>query len=149
MKAYKYKLKTNAKFVAGCSATLNLCRELYNSALQERRDAWQINGLSINYHAQAVQLPQIKLVREDVSEVHSQVLQDALRRVDKAFDAFFRRCRKERRQVIRDSSLRPGTIPSPIRRAAFGSKATRFISPRSVRVVSVFPVQSKGRSRPA
>lgn len=93
VKAYKYKLRTNAKFVAGCSATLNVCRELYNAALQERRDAWQINRLSINYHAQAIQLPQIKQVREDVGEVHSQVLQDALRRVKKAFDAFFRRCR--------------------------------------------------------
>ena len=93
MKAYQYKLKTNAKFVAGCSAALDICRELYNAALQERRDAYQINGLSINYHAQAIQLPQIKQVREDVGEVHSQVLQDTLRRVDKAFDAFFRRCR--------------------------------------------------------
>ena len=92
VKAYKYKLKTNAKFVAGCLATLDVCRELYNAALQERRDAYQINGLSINYHAQAVQLPQIKQVREDVGKVHSQVLQDTLRRVDKAFDAFFRRC---------------------------------------------------------
>jgi len=92
VKAYKYKLKTNAKFVAGCSDTLNICRELYNAALQERRDAYQINRLSINYHAQAVQLPQIKQVREDVGEVHSQVLQDTLRRVDKTFGAFFRRC---------------------------------------------------------
>ncbi|HEU0185599.1 MAG TPA: transposase [Blastocatellia bacterium] len=93
VKAYKYKLKTNARFVAGCSSTLGVCRELYNAALQERRDAYRINGLSINYHAQAIQLPQIKQVRKDVGEVHSQVLQDALRRVDKTFDAFFRRCR--------------------------------------------------------
>jgi putative transposase len=93
VKAYKYKLKTNAKFVAGCSATLDVCRELYNAALQERRDAYRINGVSINYQAQAVQLPLIKQVRKDVGEVHSQVLQDALRRVDKAFDAFFRRCK--------------------------------------------------------
>src|SRR5215510_9368585 len=91
VKAYKYKLKTNAMFVAGCSSTLDVCCELYNAALQERRDAYRINGLSINYHAQAVQLPQIKQVREDLGEVHSQVLQDSLRRVEKAFDAFFRR----------------------------------------------------------
>src|SRR5262249_25372448 len=64
---------------------------LYNAAIQERRDAYQINRLSINYHAQAVQLPQIKQVRQDLGEVHSQVLQDTLRRVEKAFDAFFRR----------------------------------------------------------
>src|ERR1700752_1537212 len=80
-------------FVAGCSSTLDVCRELYNAALQERRDAYRINGLSINYHAQAIQLPQIKQVRKDVGKVHSQVLQDTLRRVDKTFDAFFRRCR--------------------------------------------------------
>jgi putative transposase len=93
VKACKYKLKINAMFVAGCSSTLDVCRELYNAALQERRDAYRINGLSINYHAQAIQLPQIKQVRKDVGEVHSQVLQDTLRRVDKTFDAFFRRCR--------------------------------------------------------
>jgi putative transposase len=91
VKAYKYKLKINAKFVAGCSATLNACRELYNAAIQERRGAYQINGVSINYHAQAIQLPQIKQVREDVGAVYSQILQDTLRRVDKTFDAFFRR----------------------------------------------------------
>jgi putative transposase len=94
VKAYKYKLKTNAKFEAALQATLNICRELYNAALQERRDAYKINGLSINYHAQAVQLPQIKRLREDVGAVHSQVLQDTLRRVDKTFDAFFRRVKK-------------------------------------------------------
>jgi len=91
VKAYKYKLKTNAKFEAALQAPLNVCRELYNAALQERRDAYKINGLSINYQAQAVQLPQIKQVRQDVGAVYSQVLQDTLRRVDKTFDAFFRR----------------------------------------------------------
>jgi putative transposase len=94
VKAYKYKLKPNAKFEAALQATLNICRELYNAALQERRDAYKINGLSINYHAQAVQLPQIKQLREDVGAVYSQVLQDTLRRVDKTFDAFFRRVKK-------------------------------------------------------
>src|SRR5262245_23291540 len=82
-----------AKFEAACGATLNVCRELYNAAIQERRDAYRINGVSVNYHAQAIQLPQIKKVRDDLGAVYSQVLQDTLRRVDKAFDAFFRRVR--------------------------------------------------------
>ena len=82
MKAYKYKLKLNARFAAACDATLKVCRELYNAALQERRDAYRISGLSINYHAQAVQLPDIKQVRDDESAVYSQVLQDTLRRLD-------------------------------------------------------------------
>jgi len=91
VKAYKYKLRMNAKFEAACGATLNICRELYNAALQERRDAWQMNQIPINYHAQAIQLPQIKLMREDVDAVYSQVLQDVLRKMSKTFDAFFRR----------------------------------------------------------
>jgi len=37
VKAYKYKLKTNALFVAACSSTLDLCRELYNAALRVTR----------------------------------------------------------------------------------------------------------------
>jgi putative transposase len=71
--------------------TLALCCELYNAALQERRQAYKISKISINYHAQATQLPEIKTIREDIRGVHSQVLQDVLKRLDKAFDAFFRR----------------------------------------------------------
>jgi hypothetical protein len=41
---------------------------------------FRINGLPITYHAQAVQPPRIKRVREDMSEVHSKFLQDSLRR---------------------------------------------------------------------
>lgn len=91
MKAFKYKLKTNKKFVAECERTLDVCRELYNAAIQERRDAWQMNAVSINYGLQSAQLPLIKQFRPDVKNVYAQILQDTLRRVDKAFKAFFRR----------------------------------------------------------
>jgi putative transposase len=91
VKAYKYKLRLNARFLAACERTLEVCRELYNSALQERRDAWQINHVSVNYHTQRAQLPEIKAAREDVAAVYSQVTQDVLRRVEQTFQAFFRR----------------------------------------------------------
>jgi putative transposase len=71
--------------------TLALCCELYNAALQERREAYKVAKTSINYHAQAIQLPEIKTIREDIRGIHSQVLQDVLKRLDKAFAAFFRR----------------------------------------------------------
>lgn len=93
MKAYKFKLAPNQSFVASCERTLDVCRELYNAALQERRDAWQTGHVSVNYHAQAMQLPEIKAERPDLKDVHSQVLQDTLRRLEKAFAAFFRRCK--------------------------------------------------------
>ena len=75
-------------------ATLAVCRELNNAALQERREAWSSHRKGIYYVEQAKQLPDIKAVREDVRAVHSQVLQDALRRMDKTFRAFFLRCQR-------------------------------------------------------
>jgi putative transposase len=93
MKAFKFKLKLNQKFEQRCAQTLDVCRELYNASLQERRDAWKISAKSVNYHAQAMQLPEIKAARSDLKKVHSQVLQDVLRRSDKAFANFFRQCK--------------------------------------------------------
>ena len=93
-KTYKYRLYPSKAQVRKLEATLDLCRELYNGALRERRDAWRIRRISINYHAQAVQLPEIKSVRPEFDLVHSQVLQETLKRLDQAFAAFFRRLKK-------------------------------------------------------
>ena len=94
MKAYKFKLRPSKRISQAFESTLNVCRELYNAGLQERRDAWQLNRVSINYQQQQNQLPALKLIREDVDALYSQVPQDALRRLSKAFDAFFRRIRE-------------------------------------------------------
>src|SRR5215468_1999311 len=94
MKAYKYRLKPSAKIIAIFESWLALLCELYNAALQERRDAYQINHLSINYKAQANQLPEIKKDRPELDRIHSQVIQNALKRVELAFDGFFRRVKE-------------------------------------------------------
>jgi putative transposase len=75
--------------------TLSICREIYNAALQERRDAYQLNRISISYQDQQNQLPEIKLIRDDLKDVYSQVLQDALKRLDKTFAAFFGRVKRK------------------------------------------------------
>ena len=62
MKAYKYRLKTSAKIIAIFESWLALLCELYNAALEERRDAYRISRLAINYKAQANQLPEIKKI---------------------------------------------------------------------------------------
>jgi putative transposase len=96
LKAYKYKLKPTAKIVAIFDSWLVLLCELYNGALQERRDAYRINHLSISYKAQANQLPGIKQDRPEFARIHSQVIQNALKRVESAFDGFFRRVKEGR-----------------------------------------------------
>jgi putative transposase len=90
-RAYKFKLKPTRKQEKLLEGQLGLCRELYNAALQERRDAYKRAGKSINYVDQANQLPAIKVERPDLAGVHSQVLQDVLKRVEKAFKSFFSR----------------------------------------------------------
>jgi putative transposase len=94
MKAYKYRLKPSAKIIAIFESWLALLCELYNAGLQERRDAYRINHLSISYKAQANQLPEIKKDRPEFAQIHSQVIQDALKRLDSAFDGFFRRVKE-------------------------------------------------------
>ena len=71
--------------------TLMLCRHVYNAALGERREAWHMRGISVSYYQQKAELPGVKAAMPEYAEVHSQVLQDVVWRVDRAFQAFFRR----------------------------------------------------------
>jgi len=95
IKTYKFKICRPSKAVAAkFEETLTLCRELYNAALQERRDAWKFNLISISHKNQQSQLPEVKKIREDLNAVYAQVLQDVLNRLDKTFKAFFGRVKK-------------------------------------------------------
>ena len=73
--------------------TIETCRILYNNALAERKNAWEKESQSIAYREQQNNLPTLKDCRPDLRLVHSQVLQDVLRRLDKAFRNFFRRAK--------------------------------------------------------
>jgi putative transposase len=75
IKAYKFRLSTPSKIVQEClGQTIELCRFLYNAALQERRDAYKLNRISLNYYDQANQLKEIKQTNPEYKEIHSQVL---------------------------------------------------------------------------
>ncbi len=94
-KTFKYRIFPTKAQTSVMEATLNLCRELYNSALQERREAWKLNRINISNQDQEKQLPEIKTIREDLNSVYSQVLQDVLKRVDRSFQNFFRRVKRK------------------------------------------------------
>jgi putative transposase len=94
MKAFKYRLYPTRKQADVLQFTLDRNRELYNAALQERREAWRVSRVSVSYEMQSAQLPEIKELRPEYKEIYSQILQDTLKRVDKAFKDFFRRVKK-------------------------------------------------------
>ncbi len=90
-KTFQYRLYPTKKQQAKLNKWLALCCETYNAALQERRDAYRLAGTSIGFAHQSAELPACKQERPELAEVNSQVLQDVLKRVDRAFDSFFRR----------------------------------------------------------
>ena len=91
-KTYQFRLYPTKKQQATLGEWLALCCEVYNAALQERRDAYRMAGVSLGLAHQCEELPACKQVRPELAQVNSQVLQDAVKRVDLAFAAFFRRC---------------------------------------------------------
>ncbi len=90
-KAFQFRLYPNKEQQTALDQTLWLCRDLYNAALYERREAYRLGHVTLSYNFQQNELPAVKVDCPEYTEVHSQVLQDMLRRLDKAYQAFFRR----------------------------------------------------------
>ena len=89
-KTYRYRLYPTAPQTEALDMQLGEACRLYNAALQERRDAYQRGGRSLNYYDQANQLKDIRAAGA-LGLANFSASQDVLRRVDKTFKAFFRR----------------------------------------------------------
>jgi putative transposase len=90
-KTYQYNLKPTPEQAQVFDRMLMLCRHIYNAAIGERREAYRMHGIAISYCQQKAELPDIKEAMPEYSEVPSQVLQDVVLPVGRAFQAFFRR----------------------------------------------------------
>jgi len=91
LKTYRYRLYPNKSQEQALQNMLFLCCLVYNRCLAERRDAWQNERKTLTVYDQINKLPLWKKEDPRLKEANSQVLQDAVRRLDKAFQAFFRR----------------------------------------------------------
>lgn len=70
---------------------LETCRWIYNTALAQRKEAWEREKRSVTRVEQQVWLKEAKKTDERLQEIYSQVAQEVLFRVERAFAAFFRR----------------------------------------------------------
>ena len=91
---FKYRIYPTKRQVEVLARSLELCAELYNAALQERRDAWRLNRVTVNFFGQCKQLKEIRRERPEFAEMNFDVAADTLKRVDRAFTAFFLRVRR-------------------------------------------------------
>jgi putative transposase len=90
-KAYKYKLKPTPEQERQLAEVLWRCRMLYNTALEQRITAYRRCGATLTCYEQQAELPDLKAAFSEYAAIHSQVLQDVLTRLDKTYQAFFRR----------------------------------------------------------
>ena len=72
--------------------------DLYNAALQERREAWRMQRVSVSYSDQSAQLREIRAADPDGQGRHSfTAQQQTLRRLHATFGAFFKGVRASQR----------------------------------------------------
>jgi putative transposase len=115
LRTYKFRLYPTKKQSGTLQWTLDRNRELYNAALQERRESYKYTGKGTMYNQQSAQLPAIKELREEYQEIYSQVLQDTLKRVEKtSFDV----SKQGKLLDIPDTRAEIATIRFVIRRVA-------------------------------
>jgi putative transposase len=96
-KTFKYKLIPTPTQERELGRVLGMCRWLYNTALEQRVIAWQRARVTLSRFQQEAELKEIRAAFPEYAEMpdyaamHSHVLQDVLARLDKTYQAFFRR----------------------------------------------------------
>jgi len=66
-------------------------QRLYNMALEQRRDAWRTQRRHVGFVDQCAQLTELRAAEPGYKALNAQSEQQTLKRLDKAFQAFFRR----------------------------------------------------------
>ena len=101
---YQYRLRPTNDQIAKMNNWLELLRRQYNYRLAQRLDWWQYNRCDINacpltcsiapladkpnYNSQQNDLPNSKILFPEYKDIHSQVLQNSVKRVELAYDRF-------------------------------------------------------------
>ena len=90
IRTFRYPLHPNKSQEATLREWFGFCRLLYNSALQERRDAWRTHNKNITYYDQCKSLTEIRKDK-DYAKTPAWTSQRVLAKLDNAFKGFFRR----------------------------------------------------------
>ncbi|WP_322632479.1 transposase [endosymbiont DhMRE of Dentiscutata heterogama] len=95
-KAIKLRLYSSQEKQYQINQIREICLWLYNFLGKERIKAWKENKTIITYSQQQNILPQLKETYPDLKLVHSQTLQDVVRRLDYSWKKFYVEVRKEK-----------------------------------------------------
>jgi len=87
----KFRLYPNKKQNKALETTLETCRYAYNQLLSCQKLSYRETGKLVSQYDQNLKLTQMKTVNPELSEVHSQVLQNISKRIKDAYTNFFSR----------------------------------------------------------
>ena len=90
-KTFTYQLQPTPQQERALEDVLWRCRTLSNAALEGRITAYQRCHVSVSRYQQEAELKAIRAELPEYAAMHSHVLQDVLARLDKTYQAFFRR----------------------------------------------------------
>ena len=92
-RSYKIRLYPNQTQEDNLQVWLDRCRDLYNACIEVKKNHWKSAKISLSFWDLQKELPKVKKECPEFKEVNAAVLQDVNGRVDKAYRAFFRRCK--------------------------------------------------------
>ena len=94
LRSFKYRIWPNAAQDRALTGMLGAFCDLYNACLQQRIEAYQRRGISLRYGNQAAELKAVREADERLAGFSFSAEQQVLRRLDKAFSAFFGRIKR-------------------------------------------------------
>ena len=99
-KSYRYEMKPTKNQEVKLNDTLSICRHLYNDSLAERKKGYENGGWNVQYNDQQNYLPILRNKNDEtgkhLQKVYQQALQNVLKRVDIAYQNFFRRVKNNK-----------------------------------------------------
>jgi putative transposase len=92
-KAFKYRLWTNRNHERELDTMLETHRRLYNACLEQRKNAFESEKKSIKYTEQSVWFKEERKANNYFARINFSSAQATMRRLDKAYQNFFRRAK--------------------------------------------------------
>jgi putative transposase len=93
-RSYKFLLRPTAGQARMLAECLEDHRQLYNAALEERREAWRMGRHRVTFYSQSAQIKEIRAADpERYGRWSFNCARAAIRQLDRTFEAFFRRIR--------------------------------------------------------
>lgn len=100
-KAFRYLLYPNREQAEAMASLLNTHRHLYNSALAERKAAYETQKRTVTYLEQSAHLKTSRKENPHLAQANFSSCRRTLKRLDRAFQAFFRRIKSGEKEIER------------------------------------------------